>query len=196
MNPPSPYLESIGERPFALVSINPGDDSKLYLPHQTFSCEETELQFYCQTKIQDRLLDLNLTKKSDNPFNIRDCFAAYGGQTVSCRGFWGVPVEGLYTYEITGLGLSPPQLQRVQQKYWAINILMRWSEDQLIAIGNVILSLIAGMAVACFTSFWLYTGQLISDFVRSFISLTTGIIIFGLSWYFFLFMLLSLGYAD
>lgn len=156
---------------FASVSLESGNGT-VYLPNRIFDCTETEQQFQCQTKIQDRLLELTLTKGSDYQYDFSSCRARYSKQEVGCReeGENFAPILSKM-YKIADLELSPQQWREVQQKYWSINILMRLGEEQLLKI-SAALSLIAGISAVFFT--WCHPGL----FSKAFVSFTCG---FGVS---------------
>jgi hypothetical protein len=163
--------------PFAGISIKTPNNSIIHLPNRTFTCTETEQQFQCQAKIQNRLLDLSLTKGGDDDkYNLSNCRAWYGKQSASCRetGQNFAPIFSTM-YEITGLGLSPQQLQAVKQKYWGINALMQMGELRLMWI-SMGLSLATGLSAAFLV--WFYPGK----FSKAFTSLACGFGIYRLVW--------------
>ncbi|HEY9641784.1 MAG TPA: hypothetical protein V6C57_14950, partial [Coleofasciculaceae cyanobacterium] len=149
--------------PFAGVSIHTEQNVPTYLPNRSFHCAETQQEFQCQTRIQDRLLTLNLTKGQGYPYDLSNCRASYGGQTVGCRETGQIYAPTLAKlYEITNLNLSLQQLQAVRQTYWGINTLMQLGELRLIWI-SVGLSLTAGLNAVVLT--WLYPGIWSKGFV-------------------------------
>lgn len=162
--------------PFASVSISTEHNTTVYLPNRIFTCTETGQQVQCQTKIQDRLLDLNLTKGGDYKYYFSNCRALYDGRSVGCRktGQSYAPILS-DIYEITDLGLSPQQLQAVKQEYWGINALMQLGEIRLMWI-SAGLSLAAGISAAFFT--WFYPGL----FSKAFTSLACGFGMYQLVW--------------
>jgi hypothetical protein len=71
--------------PFASVAIKTQNSSIIHLPNRAFTCMETEQQFQCQTKIQNRLLDINFSKGSDDKYNLRNCRALYNKKSIGCQ---------------------------------------------------------------------------------------------------------------
>jgi len=162
--------------PFAGVSIKTPNSSIIHLPNRSFTCTETREQFQCQTKIQNRLLDLSLTKGGDDKYNFSSCRALYDKQAVSCRekGQTYAPIPSK-TYEITGLRLSAQQLQAVNQEYWGINALMQLGELGLTLISMGI-STVTGIGAASLA--WFYPGK----FSKAFTSLACGFGIYQFVW--------------
>lgn len=162
--------------PFASVSIKTKASSIIYLPNRIFTCTETEQQFQCQTTIQNLLLDLSLTKTSNYKYSFSNCRAFYNEQSIGCReiGQTYAPILS-GSYEITDLGLSPPQLQEVKQKYWGINTLMQLGEIGLMRIGTG-LSLAAGISAAFLA--WFHPGK----FSKAFASVACGFGMYHLVW--------------
>ena len=162
--------------PFAGISIKTPNSSIIHLPNRTFTCTETEQQFQCQAKIQNRLLDLSLTKGSDYKYDLSNCRARYDKQSVSCQetGQNYAPILSRM-YQITGLGLSAQQLQAVKQKYWGINALMQTGELRLMWISTG-LSLAAGLSAAFLV--WFYPGK----FSKAFTSLACGFGMYHFVW--------------
>ena len=157
-----PNAPSVPNTPFARVSIRTEHNSTISLPNRIFTCTETAQQFQCQAELQNRWLDLTLTKGRDYKYNFSSCRALYGGQAVGCqdKGLTYAPILS-QMYEITNLGLSPQQLQAVQQQYWDMNALVLLGELRLLWI-SAGLSLAAGMIAAFFT--WLHPGNLSKGF--------------------------------
>lgn len=154
--------------PFASVSINAGENALIYLPNPSFNCTETEQEFQCKIEIQNQLLDLAWDKGNDYLYDLTNCRAQYDGQSVDCQatGQEYAPITA-YTFEISGLALSPQELQAVRQEYRGINILMQ-SEFRLFWIVTGI-SLIGGIGSAFLT--WFYPGP----FSKAFASFATGL---------------------
>ncbi len=163
-----PNAPSVPKTPFASVSIRTEQNSTIYLPNRIFTCTETAQQFQCQAELQNRLLDLNLTKGKEYQYDFSSCLALYGGQAVSCqdKGLTYAPILS-QKYEITNLGLSPQQLRAVQQEYWDMNALVELGELRLLWLSSG-LALAAGMIAVFFT--WLYPGLL----SKGFASLASG----------------------
>lgn len=162
--------------PFASASIKGEDSAVVHLPNKSFTCTETEQQFQCQTKIQNRSLDLNLTKGSDSQYYFSDCRALYDGRSINCQriGQTHAPILS-DIYEITDLGLSSQQLQAVKQDYWGINVLMQLGELRLMWI-SAALSIGAGI-IAAFST-WVKPGKL----SKAFTSLACGFGVYHLVW--------------
>ncbi|GAB4380063.1 MAG: hypothetical protein Kow00121_35570 [Elainellaceae cyanobacterium] len=162
--------------PFASVSINAGNSVVIHLPNKIFTCTETGQQFQCQTKIQNRLLELNLTKGNADKYFFSDCRALYDGRSIGCQktGQTYAPILS-DIYEITDLGLSPQQLQAVKQEYWGINALMQLGELRWMWI-SAGLSIGAGMIAALLA--WMKPGKL----SKAFTSLACGLGVYHLIW--------------
>lgn len=162
--------------PFAGVSIKTPNSSIIHLPNRTFTCTETREQFQCQAKIQNRLLDLSLTKGGDDKYYFSNCRALYDKQSVGCRetGLTYAPIPSK-TYEITGLRLSAQQLQAVNQEYWGINALMQLGELGLTLISMGI-SIVTGIGAASLA--WFYPGK----FSKAFTSLACGFGMYQFVW--------------
>lgn len=157
--------------PFAGVSIKTKNSPAIHLPNRIFTCTETGQQFQCQATIQDRLLDLSLTKGSYE-YDFSNCRALYNGRSVGCRevGQTYAPIIS-EIYEITDLGLRPQQLRAVEQEHWGINIIMQLGELRLHWISTG-LSLAAGISAAFLA--YLHPGK----FSKAFTSFACG---FGMS---------------
>ena len=155
----SPFVPDV---PFGTISINAEPNATVHLPNRIFTCTETEQQFQCQAEIQNRSLDLSWEKGNEYQYALENCRAWYGGQSVGCEGGIMSLVLGLPdSYEVRDLGLSPRQLQAVQQEYWGINTLVELGEVRLLLISSG-LSLVAGISVACLA--WLKPGVLSKGF--------------------------------
>ena len=155
----SPFLPDV---PFDSISINAKPIATVHLPNRIFTCTETEQQFQCQAEIQARSLDLSWEKGNEYQYQLINCRAWYGGQSVGCEVRGTILAMGLSdSYEVTDLGLSPQQLQAVQQEYQVINTLVELGEPPLLLVGTG-LSLVAGISVACLA--WLRPGVLSKGF--------------------------------
>ena len=162
--------------PFAGVSIKTPNSSIIHLPNRAFTCTETREQFQCQAKIQNRLLDLSLTKGGDDKYNFINCRALYDKQSVGCRetGQTYAPIPSK-TYQITGLRLSAQQLQAVNQEYWGINALMQLGEVRL-TLMSMGISIVTGIGAASLA--WFYPGK----FSKAFTSIACGFGIYQFVW--------------
>ena len=165
--------------PFAGVSINVGENSKIHLPNRIFECTQTDREFQCQTKIQDRLLDISFIKGNINKYNLTNCRASYDGRTIGCqeRGSNHAPLFSKI-YRITNLGLSSQQLQALKQKYWGMNFLVELGENRLLSISSILF--VMGGAVIGF--FCWFHPSLVSKIFASFVC---GFGVYHLVWYFF-----------
>jgi hypothetical protein len=148
---------SAANAPFASISIDTSSTAEIHLPNRIFACTETEQQFQCQTKLQNGLLDLRFTKAGSYKYGLSNCRALYNGQPAGCQEIGQTYAPMLKSmYGLTGLGLSPEQLQAVWQEHWGINAIMRWGELRLIWI-TAGLSLVAGVSIALIA--WLSPGK-------------------------------------
>lgn len=164
--------------PFASVSIKTKNNPTIHLPNRIFTCTETGQQFQCQATIQDRLLDLSLTKGSDYKYYFSNCRASYDSKSVGCQkvGQTYAPILS-ETYEITDLELNPQQLRAVEQEHWGINIIMQLGELRLHWISTG-LSLAAGIGAAFLA--YLHPGK----FSKAFASFACGFGMNHLVWSF------------
>lgn len=162
--------------PFAGVSIKAENNLAIHLPNRIFNCTETEQQFQCQAPIQNRLLELSLTKEKDYKYSFSSCRALYNQKLAGCQeiGQTYAPILS-EIYEVTNLGLSPQQLQEVEQKYWGINTLMKLGELRLMWIAAA-LSLAAGISAAFLA--WFNPGK----FAKAFASFACGFGVYHLVW--------------
>ena len=160
--------------PFAGVYINAGSDTTIALPNRIFTCTETGQRSECQADIQGQSLVLVLETMTD--FGPSQCQAQYNGQSISClsKGFHYAPITS-EAFEVTGLALSPQQLQAVQQKYWGIQTLLTLGESRLINISSG-LSLVAGVIAAYFA--WRHPHWL----TKGLASLVWGLILYQWAW--------------
>ncbi|HEY9803999.1 MAG TPA: hypothetical protein V6D25_26925 [Leptolyngbyaceae cyanobacterium] len=162
--------------PFANVSIKVNNGYNIHLPNRIFNCTETSQEFNCQTNIQERLLNLNLTKGSQYKYEFTNCRALYNNQSVGCSemGVTYAPIIAKI-YEITNIQLSSQEVQALKQEYWGINTLMQLGETRLIWISTT-LSLVAGLN-AVFLA-WFYPGKL----SKAFTTLICGFGMYGFIW--------------
>ncbi|KST63914.1 hypothetical protein BC008_40590 [Mastigocoleus testarum BC008] len=165
--------------PFAGVSINVGENSKIHLPNRIFECTQADREFKCQTKIQDRLLDISFIQGNINKYDLTNCRASYDGQIIGCqeRGSNHAPLLSKI-YEITNLGLSSQQLQALKQKYWGMNFLVELGENRLLSLGNI-LFVVGGGIVGFFS--WFHP----SPVNKIFASFVCGFGVYHLVWHFF-----------
>jgi hypothetical protein len=153
---------SVPNTPFAGVSIRTEQNIVIHLPNRIFSCTETAQQFQCQAKLQNRLLEIDVTKGQNYKYDLNNCRVSYDGRSVGCqeKGLTYAPMLS-EMYEITNLELSPQQTQTIQQEYWSRNALAQLGEVRLLWISTG-LSLVAGISIAFFT--WLHPGHLSKGF--------------------------------
>lgn len=180
--------------PFESVSIK-AHNSRIYLPNRSFTCTETEQQFLCQTKIQNRPLDLSFTKGTGyNKYDLSNCRVLYNGQPANCQRWGGnyAPILA-FSFEITGLNLNSQQLQEIKQKNWAINIFMPLGETGLMRI-SLWLSVAAGISIAFLTS--LHPKLRRAQLTKLLACLGSGLGTTLLVMLLFTVLLLWLGYAD
>lgn len=157
-----PNAPGVPNIPFASVSIRTEQNTIIHLPNRIFSCTETTQQFQCRAELQNRLLELSLTKEQYYKYDLSNCRISYDGQPVGCeeKGLTYAPMLA-EMYEVTGLKLSPQQTQAIQQEYWARNALVQLGEVRLLWISTG-LSLVAGISAAFFS--WLHPGHLSKGF--------------------------------
>lgn len=159
--------------PFAGISINAVDSDKVvHLPNRIFTCIETQQQ--CQAEIQGRSLKIAL--KEIDQSGSSTCRAEYGGQPVSCdaKGMDFAPRLS-ESFEVTGLGLSPRELQAVRRRYWGVSTLLTLGEPRLMQIG-LWLSVATGVVAAYFA--WFYPSRL----TKSLASAAWGFIAYRWVW--------------
>lgn len=137
--------------PMAGVAIRPETGfAAIDLPNRVFICTTTaQQQKQCQTTIQDR--PLVVTIKPLNGASTKDnCRAQYDGRSIRCD-----TVELEYapmlspSLEVKGLGLSAQEFQRVRQKYWITQTMVKAGEQRLLRI-SMGLSLVGGAISAYF----------------------------------------------
>ena len=160
--------------PFAGVAIKADPTTIVHLPNRIFTCTETEQQFQCQADIQGR--PLVMTFESSSNSELRSCQAQYYGNSLVCLG-GGVDYAPVLSesFEITGLELSPQQLNALQQQYWATNKLMTLSDSKLIRI-SVWFSIATGMMAAYFA--WFYP----SRWSKGLAAVAGGFVAYQLAW--------------
>ena len=159
---------NVPNKPFASVSIRTEQNTVIHLPNRIFSCTETAQEFQCRAELQNRLLELNLTKGNNYKYDLSNCRVSYDGRSLGCqeKGLTYAPMLS-EMYEITNLGLSPQQTQTIQQEYWSRNALVELGEVRLLWISTG-LSLVAGISAAFFT--WFHPGH----FSKGFASFACG----------------------
>ena len=71
--------------PFGSVSIKTNENTTIFLPNPNFTCTETAQTFQCDIKIRRRVLNLTLNKGIGHTYNLSNCRAQYDGQAVECQ---------------------------------------------------------------------------------------------------------------
>ncbi|HEY9623963.1 MAG TPA: hypothetical protein V6C78_26635 [Crinalium sp.] len=152
---------SVSNIPFAGISIRTEQNTVIHLPNRIFSCTETVQKFQCQAELQNRLLEIDVTKGQAYKYDLSNCRVSYDGQSVGCQenGQTYAPML-LEMYEITNLGLNSQQTQTIQQEYWIRTALAQLG-DRLLWISSG-LALVAGIGAAFFTL--LHPGHLSEGF--------------------------------
>lgn len=148
------------EVPFAGISIKTDSTTVVHLPNRIFTCTETEQQSQCQADIEGHLLVIALAPSSKADLSL--CQARYDGNPLVCLGgsLDYAPMLS-ESFEITGLDLSPQQLNALQQKYWGTNKLLALGDSTLIQI-SLWFSIAIGVIAAYFA--WLYPSRLSKGF--------------------------------
>lgn len=125
--------------PMAGVAIRPETGfAAIDLPNRIFTCTETtSQQEQCQATIQGRPLVVTIEQASDAGITY-DCQAQYDGQPVDCKNVGEEYAPMLSpSLEVTGLALDPQAFQRVRQKYWITQTMMKAGEPRLLRISGV-----------------------------------------------------------
>lgn len=163
----------------------------------------------CYIVLNDHPLEVSVTYANNSKDHITGCLAFYVGRAVDCSsGFVYAGRKGVLPYVSVNdnLGLSNQQLQRLRQA----NLAENFGENNWLRLATGIS--LAACANATI-SLWLHMrrwadspvsargalGQLLYqriEVVNVFYCLGTGVIVFGLSWYFLVLSLLSLGFVD
>lgn len=137
----------------ALVSESGGE--AVDLPNRIFTCTATASQEQCQADIQGR--SLVVTVEEISATGTYQCEAQYDGRSIRCenKGLDYAPATSP-SVEVTGLGLSPAELEQVRQKHWGIRTMMTLGERRLLRIAGG-LSVAAGLLAAYFA--WTHSNR-------------------------------------
>ena len=160
--------------PFAGISIQAEANATVYLPNRIFTCTETDPPSRCQADLQGHSLVVTLEPLPDS--SLSHCQAHYDGQPAVCEGV-GADYAPIYSesFAITGLELSPKQLQSLRQQYWGTDLLLTLGEPNLLQISQW-LSIVAGV-IAGYCA-WVYPSRL----SKGLASVTWGFITYQWVW--------------
>lgn len=206
----APVAPSLIDADIGGVVIGQGS-TRLSISGHKFSCatgDRGELA-QCYVVLEGRPLEITVTYADDSKDHITGCQAFYAGKAVDCTsGFVYAGRKGMLPYvDIDDkLGLSNQQLQQLRQA----NLAENFGENNWLRLATGISLAAAAQATI---SLWLQMrrwadspasargalGQLLYqpiEVVNVFYCLGIGVIVFGLSWYFLVLNLLSLGFVD
>ena len=186
------------DRPVVEVSLKATDSvNEVAIPGRSFTCTRVDLRDQCQAEIQGRPLVLTLIPNESDGF-ASSCKATYGGQPVGCyNNDFGLGAMIQRAFQIRDIGLDTQQLKAVRRKYWGLNTLLDIGEVRLLEIGT-------GLAIAFSTLVtyfvWVHTeppNPLKGYYVLRMVALVaSGLGIGFVSYWSFLLLLLSTGFAD
>ncbi|MDB9524793.1 hypothetical protein PN498_02235 [Oscillatoria sp. CS-180] len=185
-------------RPIVEVSLEATDSvNEVAIPGRIFTCKEVDSQDQCQAAIQGRPLVLTLTPEESNGF-ASSCKATYDGQRVGCHNNdFGLGAMIQRAFQIRDIGLDTQQLKAVRRRYWGLNTLLDIGEVRLMEIGTG-LAISFSTLVAGFV--WVRTKPLNpakEAYMLRIVSLVaSGLGIGFVSYWSFLLLLLSTGFAD
>jgi hypothetical protein len=178
--------------PFEGVLVQLESGEQVSLPNRTFDCKETDLKFLCKTTIQNRPLDISMTKGAEYAYMFQDCQAAYNGKPLGCKQIGGnyAPILA-FKLALSGLGLSPAEAEQFKATHWANSTFISQAENGLMHLSDQLAW--GAAAIAAFLMWRLPPASQIAGLGKMLLSggVTYGVIRFAL----FL-GLLSLGYAD
>lgn len=186
------------DSPIAEVSLEAtGSVNEVAIPGRIFTCKKVDSQDQCQAEIQGRPLVLTLIPKGFDGF-ASSCKATYGGQPVGCyNNDFGLGAMLQRAFQIRDIGLDTQQLKAVRRKYWGLNTLLDIGEVRLIGIGTG-LAIAFSTIVAYFV--WVRTKPLNPSkgyyALRMVALVASGIGIGFVSYWSFLLLLVSTGFAD
>ncbi|MGD1857739.1 MAG: hypothetical protein ACFB2W_26180 [Leptolyngbyaceae cyanobacterium] len=186
------------DSPVVEVSLEAtGSVSEVAIPGRIFTCTQVDSHDQCQANIQGRPLVLTLTPDESDGF-ASSCQATYDGQPVGCyNNDFGLGAMIQRAFQIRDIGLDTQQLKALRRKYWGLNTLLDIGEVRLLKIGTG-LAISLSAIVACFI--WVRTRPL--HLSRGYYALRTVALVAGglgvgfISYWFFLVLLLSTGFAD
>ncbi|MGB3571569.1 MAG: hypothetical protein WBA01_05960 [Phormidesmis sp.] len=174
-----------------------GSVNEVAIPGRIFTCTKVDLQDRCQAEIQGRPLVLTLIPDKSDGF-ASSCKATYGGQPVGCyNNDFGLGAMIQRAFQIRDIGLDIQQLKAVRRKYWRLNMLLDIGEVRLLKIGT-------GLAIAFSTLVvyfvWVHALPLNPSVgyysLRMVALLASGLGVGFVSYWSFLILLLSTGFAD
>lgn len=162
--------------PMAGIAIRPETGfAAIDLPNRVFTCTPTVQQLnQCQTTIQDRPLVVTI-KPLNGAITKDHCRAQYDGRSISCD-----TVNLEYapmlspSLEVKGLALSTQEFQRLRQKYWIAQTILKAGERRLLRI-SMGLALVGGAISAYFTRFH---PSRFSKGIASVAGITTGFLVY------------------
>ncbi len=186
------------DSPIVEVSLKAmGSVEEVAIPGRIFTCTKVDSQDQCQAKIQGRPLVLTLIPNESDGF-ASSCKATYGGQPVGCyNNDFNLGAMIQRAFQIRDIGLDTQQLKAVRRKYWGLNTLLDIGEVRLLEIGTG-LAIAFSAIVACFV--WVRTEPLNPSkryyMLRVVTLLASGLGVGFVSYWSFLLLLLSTGFAD
>ena len=170
------------------------NETYITIPGNRFSCAATGRsdRVQCKVTLEGRPLEMTVTYAGISQKQITGCQATYAARPVNCTSGFNAGRKGLRPFVRINdnLGLSPQQLQKLRQANLAANL----SEHHW-------LRLAAGIAIAAAIALmllWLDVGKRANSpvVIEALYCLSIGLIAFGVSWFFLLANLLSLGFVD
>lgn len=176
--------------PIAGVYIREENSAFVRLWSHDFSCTLGDKLDSCTVNLQQQPLQITLTyaNNSKTRDSITGCQAIYSQKSLKCQVSFDYATGNLPYIDIdSGFGLNPQQLQQLKHANFLAQISDNDWNPLLIA-----LPIMAAVLVAMYI--WLYTDQ--PKVINLMNSLLFGAIAFCLSWYFFIFSLVSLGFVD
>ncbi len=186
------------DRPIVEVSLAATDSvNEVAIPGRSFTCTKVDLQDRCQAEIQGRPLVLTLIPDESDGF-ASSCKATYGGQPVGCYNNdfrLGAMIQR--AFQIRDIKLDTQQLKAVRSRYWGLNMLLDIGEVRLLEIGTG-LAISFSTLIAYFV--WVRTKPLAPSkgyyALRMVALVASGLGVGFVSYWSFLLLLLSTGFAD
>lgn len=186
------------DSPIAEVSLRATDSVKeVAIPGRTFACTKVDSQDRCQAEIQGRPLVLTLTPNGADGF-ASSCEATYGSQPVGCdNNDFGLGAMIQRAFQIRDIGLNTQQLKAVRRRHWGLNTLLDIGEVRLLKIGT-------GLAIAFSTLVAYFVWLRIKPLkpskghyaLRTVALVASSLSVGFVSYWSFLLLLLSTGFAD
>lgn len=186
------------DRPIVEVSLATTDlVNEVAIPGRSFTCTKVDLQDRCQAEIQGRPLVLTLIPDESDGF-ASSCKATYGGQPVGCyNNDFGLGAMIQRAFQIRDIKLDTQQLKAVRSRYWGLNMLLDIGEVRLLEIGTG-LAISFSTLIAYFV--WVRTKPLAPSkgyyALRMVVLVASGLGVGFVSYWSFLLLLLSTGFAD